>query len=85
MSDIQELTQEQMSEVIETRKPIGKFYRQEGNTFVGVDNTTGDAWTEEFNDFGTLLLWINTQMTVEEAKAKVGRRNKDAKRIGIRH
>lgn len=61
MNDIQELTEEQMSEVIETRKPIGKFYRQEGNTFIGVDNTTGDAWTEEFNDLEACARWLNQE------------------------
>ena len=68
---IQKLTREEMLKVIDTRNPIGKFYRIEGKTIVAVDNSTGDAWTEEFKDFEAFLLWITTQLTVEEAVERV--------------
>jgi len=79
---IQKVTQEEMQKIIDTREPIGKFYRTEGRTIIAVDNSTGDAWTEEFKNFEVFLLWITTQLTVEEAeeiiegRAKVGRGNK---------
>lgn len=53
-----------------------------------MDNSTGDAWTEEFKDFEVFLLWITTQLTVEEAEKIIkGRRNKGAttKCVGIRN
>jgi len=35
----------------------------------------GNAWTEEFTDFETFLLWITTQLTIEEAEERIkGRR-----------
>ncbi|MDD3230897.1 MAG: hypothetical protein PHE09_17025 [Oscillospiraceae bacterium] len=68
MSDIQELTEEQMSEVIKTRRPTGKFYRQDGSTVVGVDNTTGDAWTEEFNDFDACIRWLNREEEYQDGE-----------------
>ena len=72
---IQKVTQEEMLKIIEIRKPLGKFYRIEGKTIIAVDNSTGDAWTEEFTDFETFLLWITTQLTVEEAEERIrGRR-----------
>ena len=85
---IQKVTQEEMLKIIETRKPLGKFYRIEGKTIVAVDNSTGDAWTEEFTDFETFLLWITTQLTIEEAEEIIkGRGNKGAttKCVGIRN
>jgi len=85
---IQKVTQEEMLKIIEIRKPLGKFYRIEGKTIIAVDNSTGDAWTEEFTDFETFLLWITTQLTIEEAEEIIkGRGNKGAttKCVGIRN
>ena len=31
-------------------EPMGLFYLKEGDKFVGIDNSTGNAWTEEFPD-----------------------------------
>ena len=45
---IVEVTLEVIHDIIETRKPIGLFYSKYGEYFVGVDNSTGDAWTEDF-------------------------------------
>ena len=47
----------EMLKVIDTRNPIGKFYRIEGKTIVAVDNSTGDA-LEGIQDFEAFLLWI---------------------------
>lgn len=84
---IQKVTKEEMLKIIDTREPLGKFYRIEGKTIIAVDNSTGDAWTEEFKDFETFLLWITTQLTVEEAEEIIkGRGNKCAtKCVGIRN
>jgi len=82
---IQKVTQEEMQKIIDTREPIGKFYRTEGRTIIAVDNSTGDAWTEEFKNFEVFLLWITTQLTVEEAVEKTRRRNKHAKCVSIRN
>ena len=34
--------------IIHARKPLGLFYLQSDGIYVGIDNTTGEAWTEEF-------------------------------------
>lgn len=36
----------------------GKFFAKEGNLYVGVDNSDGNAWTEEFSDRQQLFLWF---------------------------
>lgn len=52
------VSREELSEIIKTRKPIGKFYTKEDNWWVGVSNLTGDAWTEEFETFNDLKKWL---------------------------
>lgn len=82
---IQKLTSEEMARVIDTREPRGLFYRIEGRTIIGVDNTTGNAWTEDFRDFETFMLWITTQLSVEEAERITGRRINHGKGNSIRN
>ena len=36
----------------------GKFFAKEGNLYVGVDNSDGNAWTEEFSDRQQLFLLV---------------------------
>lgn len=47
---IQEITIEQALEIIETREPLGLFLTKDGGKYVAIDNTSWDAWTEEFTD-----------------------------------
>lgn len=39
----------------------GKFFTQEGGLYIGVDNSDGNAWTEEFSDRQQLFLWFAGQ------------------------
>lgn len=52
------ISQKQASSIIETRKPIGKFVFDTGIEVIGIDNETGDAWTEEFPDMWECLTWL---------------------------
>lgn len=45
-------------EIIETRKPIGLFLEDTGVEIIGIDNSGGDAWTEEFPDRLECLRWL---------------------------
>lgn len=50
--------------VIEDRQPLGMFYTtaqsENGRTVtVGIDNRTGDAWTEEFTSLLQCLRWLH--------------------------
>lgn len=42
------ITSNEAEKIIDTRKPLGKFYFKEDGLFIAIDNSTGDAWTEEF-------------------------------------
>lgn len=45
-------------EIIEKRDRIGLFYCKDGDFWVGVDNTSGDAWTEDFNTEKDCIKWL---------------------------
>lgn len=53
------VTKEQASEIIETRTPTGCFYTKEGDLYIGIDNSDGNAWTEEFKTKKSCLKWLN--------------------------
>lgn len=44
--------------VIETREPQGLFYVLDNDTHVAIDNTTGEAWTEEFTSQTEAQVWL---------------------------
>lgn len=57
-----ELTARQLLGVIEAREPLGLFWAMEttngSHVFVGCDNRTGDAWTEEFPGQRDCIEWL---------------------------
>lgn len=57
-ADLQEITKEEASEIIETRIPIGRFYLIENGLYIGIDNETGDAWTEQFKTIEECFRWL---------------------------
>ena len=65
---IKELAKNFIGQVSETRKPHGQFYSdsKSGGVYVAVDNTTGDAWTEEFSSKNACKKWLKGY-TVKDA------------------
>ncbi|WP_028306887.1 hypothetical protein [Desulfitibacter alkalitolerans] len=57
MDDIKKITSKEASQIIDTRKPLGKFYLIDKGIYVGIDNSSGDAWTEEFDSFEAMVKW----------------------------
>jgi len=47
-----------ITEVIETRQPLGLFLCREGRRWVAVDNSAFDAWTEEFSRKRQAIRWL---------------------------
>lgn len=70
-NSIQEVSNDRLQEIIEDPKKdsnYGSFYSKEGNLYVGVDNTTGDAWTEEFKDKDNLIKWLKREIEKDDIK-----------------
>ena len=56
-------TQAEIIDIIETREPKGLFFIKDeddiGHTIItAVDNTTGDAWTEDFSKLEDVIDWL---------------------------
>lgn len=54
-----EITPEECNEIILTREPKGLFWVKDGDIYVGVDNTTAEAWTQDFSTLKDCLAWLN--------------------------
>jgi len=82
MFKIQEVGQLQLSRVIEERVPLGKYWNESSaGVYVAVDNSDGDAWTEEFDDKEIMLDWLNNKFEIGEVEEwKVEKNNKLLKR-----
>lgn len=54
-----EISEQTAKGIIENRKPLGTFYIKGKNVYVGIDNSEGDSFVEEFKDLETCLAWLN--------------------------
>jgi hypothetical protein len=62
---IREITKEEALEIIEMRKPEGLFLQIESdNSWTAIDNSTGDTWTENFEEKETAIDWLNGKFQV---------------------
>lgn len=52
------INQEQAASIIETREPRGLFVLDTGIEIIGIDNSTGNTWTEEFPDMEECMEWL---------------------------
>lgn len=52
------VNQKEAIEIIEHRGRRGCFVQKDGGTYIGIDNTDGDAWVEEFPDLIECLHWL---------------------------
>ena len=55
---IKRVTSEEASSIIESRKPIGKFMVSNESEITGIDNTDGEAWTEDFQSEIKCVFWL---------------------------
>ena len=58
---IHRVNQKRLLNVIDSRIPLGLFLTKEGHTWVAVDNSTGDAWTEDFATKRECLKWLKNR------------------------
>lgn len=68
---IKEVTFKDASAIIVSRQPRGLFYRNLGIGlgYIGIDNRTGDAWTEEFTKLDPCIRWLASEAPREEFEA----------------
>jgi len=64
--EIQNVDSKTIAEVIETRQPLGLFLCREGQIWVAVDNSEGDAWTEDFRCKFRAVQWLKGMFEVSQ-------------------
>ena len=64
MNRIHRVSPEKVLNVIDFRTPWGLFLTKEGRKWVAVDNTTVDAWTEEFSPKRQAVRWLRGKFEV---------------------
>lgn len=54
------VNKQEAEKIIDTFKPIGIFYMydNEANVYVGIDNSSGECWVEEFYSLEDCLEWL---------------------------
>ena len=55
---LKEVSGKELESIIDKREPTGLFYCKDGRVWVAVDNSTGDAWTEEFLSEPAARSWL---------------------------
>jgi len=55
---ITKVNTEKSTEIIEKREILGLFYTIENDIYVGIDNSSGDAWTEDFKSLASCKRWL---------------------------
>lgn len=58
-TEIREISPADAKTIIDTRRPFGLFCCKEASVYVGIDNTTGDAWTEDFKNLDDCMKWLH--------------------------
>lgn len=62
MDKIKRITPEKAAEIIECGEPRGLFFCKETESrYIGIDNTTGEVWMEEFRTFAECKSWLNAK------------------------
>ena len=56
--EIKKVTLNEADKIIETREPKGLFYTIDNGVYVGIDNSGGDAWVEDFKNLTSVKRWL---------------------------
>ena len=52
------ISQQTALQIIEHRYPLGNYIVVSGNKYIAIDNTIGEAYTEEFNRLNTAYKFL---------------------------
>lgn len=55
---IKKITTSEADCIIYSRRPFGLFYLLYNGVYVGIDNSNGHAWTEEFPNLRQCKRWL---------------------------
>ena len=62
LSNIKVITMDEARMIEQDRSPLGKFIVKEGHQYIAIDNTTGDACIRYFEDYGSSVQYLNSDI-----------------------
>lgn len=63
---IEEVGRAKAKNIITNRHPYGKYWLLDvSGVYIGIDNSAGDAWTEEFGTKEECLAWLKGESNAE--------------------
>ena len=65
-SKIQQISAEKLREVTCQHVPHGRFLTKECGKWIAVDNSTGEAWTEEFFQMRQAVRWLRSESGISD-------------------
>lgn len=69
-----EVNQEKASIIIENRNPLGLFYLKDRERYIGIDNSSGESFVEEFIDKETCIAWLTNSSVNYHTNLDYGKR-----------
>ena len=63
---VQWISPKQLMGVISSHAPMGRFLAKENGKWVAVDNSTGEAWTEEFFQMRQAVRWLRSESGISD-------------------
>ena len=63
---VQEVSLSELDDIIEDRSPRGLFLSKDGDKYIAVDNSSYDAWTEEFDDREDAIAFLMKESLSED-------------------
>ena len=58
--EILEVDNLQALQIIDTGKPLGKYWTKSKGLYIAIDNNCGDSWVEEFESKSIMMAWLST-------------------------
>lgn len=75
MQQIKRITSRQADQIIEKREPLGLFYVcQENRNYTAIDNSGGQAWTEDFDNIGDCIDYLLGENIEDIRKRQLNRK-----------
>lgn len=66
---IRDISEHEAIKVIAGRGRRGLFWTWGNGKYIGIDNSTGDAWTEEFDTLDECKQWLKGEFDVRDNEA----------------
>ena len=67
---VQVVTARELRQVIDRYAPRGLFLAREGRGWTAVDNSTGHAWTEEFQRKARAVRWLRGESEIVDTDSR---------------